>query len=227
MKSPILPTFIFTSLTCITGLSHTAVADIAYDSITSFSALPTQQFTVLPVQGDDVTLDDPAGLTLTHVDVLTRLRSMASFAEFSGTVTLRVYANDDFFPGSVLAEATMPLTVARGTDVLAGFDFPNIVLPDRSIVVGWYFTMAGRPNVFNDMWVRQNADVPSVGSTNEPIYASNIETPTNWQVGAASDRNYAIRVTTIPAPGTAGLALLSCAGLATRRRRGHAPPTLR
>ncbi len=202
---------------CAVCMPGEARAGIGYDSLSVFAAPPTQQFIMLPVQADDVSLDPSAGLTLTRVEVLARLRSMAPIAEFNGTMTLRIYEHDEFLPGEILAEATLPLVVARGTDAVVGFDFGDLELPDSTFVVGWYFTMAGQNAVYNDIWVRQNTEAPSVGITNKRYYAGSIGPPTVWgAVSTAPDRNYAIRVTTVPSP---AVSVVFGMLLVARRRR--------
>ena len=213
MKNTTLCWLVAATAACTTSLAR---ADIAYDSISTFAPPPTQGFLNLPVQADDITLDAGANLTVTRIELLTRLRSMAPFTEFNGTMTLRLYAGGGFVPGALLAEATRPLVVARGTDVLTGFDLNNFTLPGRTFFVGWFFTMSGQPNIFSDMWVRQNSATPSIGISTINYFATGLGAP-QWSVTNQGGSNYAVRITTVPAP--AALAVLALGALRTARRR--------
>lgn len=205
------------ALACVLCAASPALADITYDSISVFNAPQTQGFQNLDVQADDITLDASADLTVTRIELLTRLRSMSPISEFNGTMTLRLYEGGGFLPGALITEASQPLVVARGTDLLTSFDLSNVVLPSRRFFVGWFFTMDGRFDLYRDMWVRQNSAAPSVGSSTINYFATGLGPP-QWSAINLGGSNYAIRVTTLPAPsGTAALAVgLTC--MSYRRR---------
>lgn len=202
---------------CVLCAASPTFADITYDSISVFNGPRTQGFQTLDLQADDITLDASADLTVTRIELLTRLRSMSHISEFNGTMTLRLYAGGGFMPGALITEASQPLVVARGTDLLTSFDLTNVVLPSRRFFVGWFFTMNGQFDLFNDMWVRQNSAAPSVGSSTINYFATRLGPP-QWSAMNLGGSNYAVRVTTLPAPsGTAALAVgLTC--LSHRRR---------
>jgi len=192
---------------------------VAYDTITNYSATPFQIFTASPVQADDTSLDPAAGLTISRVSLLARLRSGAAAAQFDGTLTLRLYADGvSHTPGTLLHEATRDVLLDRGVDRVISFDIPSVVAPSPDIWTAWYFADGAVLTVYNDVWVRQSTAGPSPGSTSPGMLAGHpTDPPSQWQLSTYEDRNYAIRIETIPAPGAALAGVFAVAAL--RRRR--------
>jgi hypothetical protein len=121
----ILAPSISTSLLWAMPVSH-AAAGFAYDSLSTYSAPPTQVILGAPLHADDVTLDSGAGLALTKIELLARVRSAAPFDEFNGTLTLRLFERGDVVPGAMFAEASTSLALARGTDRVVEFAFDSL-----------------------------------------------------------------------------------------------------
>ncbi len=199
------------------AVSHAAAGIVAYDTITNYSATQFQIFTAAPVQGDDTTLDPGAGLVISKVSLLARLRSGASFAQFDGTLTLRLYtAGANNHPGTLLHEATLPVLIDRGTDQVVSFDIPSVVAPSANIWTTWYFAQGQNLAFYNDVWVRQSTSSPAPGSTSNEIIGGQPSTPpSQWQLSSDTSRNYAVRIETVPAPAPIAVSLV----LGARRRR--------
>ncbi len=198
----------------------------AYDTITGFTAPPTQVFTNVPLHGDDTTLDANAGLTITSVELLTRHRSGSSMASFTGLLTMRLYtsvpAGSIQVPGTAFYEQTVPVTIDRGTDQLVSFAIPNVTAPSANIWTTWFFsnTNGTTATLYQDLWVRQSSAEPVVGSTAIRYGASSsldTESPF-FQFSTDDSRRYAIRIQTIPTPGVASVMFLASLAAARRRR---------
>lgn len=203
------------------AVSHAAAGIVAYDTITNYSATQFQVATAAPVQGDDTALDPGAGLVISRVSLLARLRSGASFAQFDGTLTLRLYAAAaNGYPGTLLHEATLPVLIDRGTDQVVSFDIPGVVAPSANIWTTWYFAQGQNLAFYSDVWVRQSTAAPAPGSTTDLKIAGTPTTPpSQWQPSSDPDRNYAIRIETVPAPAGLSVAAAALAGVVARRRR--------
>lgn len=210
------------------GLGLECEASTVYDRVSAFTAPPTQVFLTMPLQAEDVSIVNPSGESLAGVDLLCRLRSGSTLETFEGTLHLKLFTalpGSGSFPllGTEFHGSSLPVSLQRGVSQLVSFDLPNVAAPGPEFWVGWYFQQSnGSVQVYNDVWVVQNVAAATVGATSASIAAANVNpiSPAQY-LNPGNNRGYAVRVRTVPGPGTAWvLALCGCV-VGMRRREGR------
>jgi hypothetical protein len=201
----------------------TATGAIAYDNITSAVPSSTVVYTALPWQAEDTRLAAGSDLTVTRVELLTRLSSNSPAPTFTGSITMHVCLKAPAQPGSgqpgaIVASASLPHTWTAGSSDLLVFDLPPVAVPNGELWIVWQFANQTGQGVLPTgatPFVVQTVNAPSIGTTT--VNSAAAPNPTGpWQLGTDVSRFRAVRITTVPAPTTLALAGLAC--LAARRR---------
>lgn len=187
-----------------------ASADIVYDNISAnnwqSSLFSEDEY------ADDTTLSTGAGTIIRQVEIGV-LRNPALAGPYSGTMTVRLWADAGGTPGALLGTSSVPLTLTDNVPHIIAASFNSVVAPGATIWTGVQFTFTTQLGA----GIVEGIAAPSVGSSTS-LRARHYPDLT-WGVSSVGNSNEFIRINTVPSP--SGLAMLGLAlAAAARRQRG-------
>ncbi len=207
-------------------LAGSATGAIAFDNITNAVLSSTTVQTVLPWQAEDSKLANGSALTITRVELLTRLSSRSPKPSFEGVLTMSVCLSAPLQgsltqPGTILATASTARMWNAGSNELIAFDIAPLAVPSQNLWIIWQFSTPDGQGVLpagDAPFVMQTETLPTIGTTTVSSGASPSSTGP-WQLFQEVGHYRAIRITTVPVPAT--LAIVGLGGLSLSRRMRH------
>ena len=194
------------------ALSPAALADVIYDNITAnswhSSIFSEDEF------ADDTTLASGAGSAIGQVEIGV-LRNPALAGPYSGTMTVRLWADAGGTPGALLGSASVPIVLTDNVPHIIAAAFPGTIATTATIWTGIQFTFVTQLGA----GIVEGTVAPSVGSSSG-LRARHYPDNT-WGISSVGASNQFTRISTVPAP--SALALLGLGTLVAARRRRLTP----
>jgi len=204
------------ALACAVVASIAGVAKgvVVYDAITA--ANWHSSFFVEDEYADDTTLSTGAGTVIRQVEV-GAVRNPGFPGTYSGTMTVRLWADAGGTSGALLGQANAPISLSDNVPHVFAAEFPGVVATTATVWTGVYFshtTQLGAGLV-------EGTVAPAVGSSTN-LTARHYPDGT-WGVVAGPTEFEFLRIDTVPGPGGAawvgaGVVLLARRERPSRRR---------